>query len=38
MDPAVGRGSAAIDGDEIEGMLYFHQGDESAFKAKKKTR
>jgi len=38
MDPAMGRGWAVIDGDQIDGMLFFHQGDESAFRAKKKTR
>jgi hypothetical protein len=37
MDPALGRGWAVIDGDEIEGMLFFHAGDESAFKAKKRN-
>ena len=36
MDSAMGRGWAVIDGDEIEGMLLFHQGDESGFKAKRK--
>jgi hypothetical protein len=36
MDSAMGRGWAVIDGDEIEGMLFFHQGDESGFKAERK--
>ncbi len=36
MDPAQGRGWAVADGDKLEGMIYFHQGDESAFKAKRK--
>jgi hypothetical protein len=36
MDPAQGRGWAVSNGDEIEGMIVFHQGDESAFKAKRK--
>lgn len=36
MDSAMGRGWAVIDGDEIEGMLFFHQGDEAGFKAKRK--
>ena len=36
MDPAMGRGWAVINGNEIEGMLFFHKGDESAFKAKKR--
>lgn len=35
-DAAMGRGWAVIDGDEIEGMLFFHQGDDSGFVAKKK--
>ena len=35
MDPAQGRGWAALNGDEIEGRIYFHQGDDSPFKAKK---
>jgi hypothetical protein len=37
MDSAMGRGWAVIEGDEIEGTLFFHQGDESGFKAKRKT-
>jgi hypothetical protein len=36
MDPAQGRGWAVVKGDELHGMLYFHQGDESEFVAKKK--
>lgn len=36
MDSAMGRGWAMIDGDEIDGMLFFHRGDESGFKAKRK--
>src|SRR5215470_6127617 len=38
MDPAQGRGWAVLDGEEIEGMIFFHQGDESAFEAKKKGK
>ena len=39
MDPAQGRGWAVIDGDELSGTIFFHQGDESEFKAKwKKSR
>ena len=39
MDSAMGRGWTVIDGDEIEGMLFFHQGDEMGFKAiRKKPR
>lgn len=36
MDSAMGRGWAVVDDDEIGGMLFFHQGDESWFKAKRK--
>ncbi len=34
-DPATGRGWVVLDGDEMNGMIVFHQGDESAFKARK---
>lgn len=33
MDPAQGRGWAIIEAEQISGMLYFHQGDESRFTA-----
>lgn len=33
MDPAQGRGWAVIKGDELHGMIFFHQGDESGFVA-----
>jgi hypothetical protein len=36
MDPAQGRGWAVLDGDEIEGRIFFHQGDDSAFRAARK--
>jgi hypothetical protein len=36
MDPAQGRGWAVINGDKINGLIAFHQGDESKFEAKKK--
>jgi len=36
MHPAMGRGWVVLDGKEMNGMIYFHRGDESAFKAKKK--
>jgi len=36
MDPAQGRGWASLGGEELHGMLYFHRGDESAFRARKK--
>ncbi|HVK08560.1 MAG TPA: hypothetical protein VM597_07260 [Gemmataceae bacterium] len=35
MDPAQGRGWAVLKGDELHGMLFFHQGDESEFVAKR---
>ena len=35
MDPAQGRGWAAVDGDELDGMIVFHMGDESEFKARR---
>lgn len=35
MDPAQGRGWAVRDGDEIEGMIFIHRGDESQFRAKR---
>ena len=33
MDPALGRGTATIQKGELVGCIYFHQGDESGFKA-----
>jgi hypothetical protein len=36
MDPAQGRGWAVLDGDEIEGQIFFHRGDDSAFRAVRK--
>ncbi len=36
MDSVQGRGWAVTDGDELSGMILFHQGDDSAFKAKRK--
>ena len=38
MDPAEGRGWAVLDGEEIDGMIFFHRGDESAFKARRAKR
>ena len=35
MDPIQGRGWAVLDGHEIKGMIFFHMGDESEFKAEK---
>jgi hypothetical protein len=33
LDPASGRGWAAIEGEELKGRIFFHQGDDSAFRA-----
>jgi hypothetical protein len=38
MDPASGRGWAAIDGDEIHGLIAIRRGDESKFVAKRKGK
>lgn len=35
MDPAQGRGWAILKGEELHGMIAFHQGDESGFVAKR---
>jgi hypothetical protein len=35
MDPAEGRGWAVVKGDELRGMIFFHEGDDSEFVAKK---
>ena len=37
MDPAQGRGWAVVKGDELHGMIFFHEGDDSEFVAKKAT-
>ncbi len=34
-DPASGRGWVAADGKQMIGHLFFHEGDDSGFKAKK---
>jgi hypothetical protein len=34
MDPAQGRGWALLKADELHGIIFFHQGDESGFVAK----
>lgn len=36
MEPAQGRGWAVVKGDELHGMIFFHDGDDSEFVAKKK--
>jgi hypothetical protein len=38
IDPAQGRGWAVLDGQEIEGMIFFHRGDKSRFKARRAKR
>jgi hypothetical protein len=38
MDSAQGRGWTVIEGDEIMGEIFFHQGDESEFKAEKQRK
>ncbi len=35
MDPAQGRGWAVVKGDEVHGMIFFHQGNDTEFVAKK---
>jgi hypothetical protein len=35
MDPVHGRGWAVLKGAQLHGMIFFHQGDESEFVAKK---
>jgi len=35
MDPAQGRGWAVVNGDELHGMIFLHQGDDSEFVAKR---
>jgi hypothetical protein len=35
MDPCTGRGWAILEDDELRGMIFFHQGDESGFVAKR---
>ncbi len=34
MDPCSGRGWAVLEGDELHGMIFFHQGNNSGFVAK----
>ena len=35
MDEVNGRGWAVLEGDQLHGMLFFHQGDESDFVAER---
>ena len=36
MDPAQGRGWVVVKGDELQGMIFFHGGDDSEFVATRK--
>jgi hypothetical protein len=38
MDPAQGRGWAVINGEELHGMIFFHDGDDSEFVARMKSK
>lgn len=38
MDPAQGRGWAVLKGKELQGMIFFHEGDDSEFVARKAKR
>ena len=38
MDPCLGRGWAKINGQTLDGMIYFRHGDESGFTAKKSKK
>ena len=33
LDPAIGRGWALIEDEELQGRIFFHMGDDSAFRA-----
>jgi len=35
LDPAIGRGWALIEDGELQGRIFFHMGDDSAFRALK---
>ncbi len=35
MDPAQGRGWAVVEVDRLQGMIFFHQGDDSGFVAER---
>jgi hypothetical protein len=37
MDPAMGRGWAVLEGERLQGMISFHQGDESEFEAEREV-
>jgi hypothetical protein len=38
MDSAQGRGWAVVKGNELRGMIFFHDGDDPEFVAKKKAK
>lgn len=38
IEPANGRGWATLEGDELAGMIFFHGGDQSGFRAKRRKR
>jgi hypothetical protein len=38
LDPAQGRGWATVEGDQLQGMIFFHQGDNSGFVAERADR
>ena len=38
MTPSSGRGWAIIEGNSLDGMIFFHQGNESGFTAKKAAK
>jgi len=38
MDPCTGRGWAVLQDNELHGMIFFHQGDESGFVATRSPR
>jgi hypothetical protein len=38
MDPAMGRGWAVLKGDELHGMFFFHEGDDSGFVARRAAK
>ena len=35
LDPASGRGWAVIENEELHGRIFFHQGDDSTFRARR---
>jgi hypothetical protein len=37
-DEVIGRGWAVMEGEQLRGRLFFHQGDDSAFVAERQSR